>query len=717
MPVGEKHLFRFGSFELDCQCGQLRRNGIGLKLQGQPIQLLQILLEKAGELVTREELRQHLWPCDTFVDFDHSLNTAVKKLRQALGDEADTPRYIETLPKRGYRFIGQLAAEKSAEQEPECLPSPIEDSPASARPAADVHISTPGRFRLRSSGLAVISVALLTMVVAVYWLTKQPPMPRIVASHALTQTGYPKARGRPQARLVTDGKSIYFQENRPSGLAIMQVGVRGGEVSQLPVSFRDASLRDISKDGELLFAVPDPKTTRYDAWMQPLPSGPARLVVKDTRWPVWTSDGRGILFARNSDSELYRANRDGTDVRRLGAVPDITDLYASPDGARVRFGVLPSRTLWEAGSNGSNPHHILAGHNVGGSAGTWTPDGKYYFFRSWDGERSNLWAASEVHAWWRRKAPDPVQLTFGPMNIGTPVASKDGKQIFVTATEPHGELSVYDSKKGQFVPYLSGLSACYVDFSRDGKWMTYVSFPEGNLWRSRIDGTERRQLTVPPMAVFNPRWSPDGKLIAFMDISGGDRRHMWETLRMYIVSAEGGGPMLVLGGDQNPVDPTWSPNGSAIAYSIGYPFGGLKSEIRILDLGTGKSAMVPGSEGLRSPRWSPDGKYLVALVGESKLMLFSFATHRWQELASGGAVGFPSWTRDSKQVLFADRGRGPFLITLSNRKKQQVATLSSFRTVYAAGFMDWLGLSPDGRPIMTRDTGIEEIYAFDLEYK
>ena len=108
MPVGEKHTFRFGPFELDTQCGQLRKDGVGLKLQGQPIQILEILLEKPGQLVTREEIRQRLWTSDTFVDFDHSLNTAVKKLRQTLGDEADTPRYIETLPKRGYRFIGEV---------------------------------------------------------------------------------------------------------------------------------------------------------------------------------------------------------------------------------------------------------------------------------------------------------------------------------------------------------------------------------------------------------------------------------------------------------------------------------------------------------------------------------------------------------------------------------------------------------------------------------
>src|SRR5512147_1194430 len=109
MPVGSRQLFRFGPFEFDPECGQIRKNSTGVKLQGQPIQILEILVEKPGELVTREELRQRLWSSDTFVDFDHSLNTAIKRLRQALGDDAETPKYIETIPKRGYRFIGKVS--------------------------------------------------------------------------------------------------------------------------------------------------------------------------------------------------------------------------------------------------------------------------------------------------------------------------------------------------------------------------------------------------------------------------------------------------------------------------------------------------------------------------------------------------------------------------------------------------------------------------------
>ena len=101
-------IIRFGVFEVDLHSGELRRNGLKVKLQGQPFQILALLLERPGEVVTRDDLRSRLWPADTFVDFEHSLNAAVKRLRETLGDSAEKPIYIETLPRRGYRFLAPI---------------------------------------------------------------------------------------------------------------------------------------------------------------------------------------------------------------------------------------------------------------------------------------------------------------------------------------------------------------------------------------------------------------------------------------------------------------------------------------------------------------------------------------------------------------------------------------------------------------------------------
>ena len=112
LPAESQPLIRFGEFLLDCETAELRRNGNKSSLQGQPLQILVVLLENPGRLVTREELKKKLWPSDTFVDFDQSLNRAVNRLREALGDSAENPRYVETLPRRGYRFIAPVAKDR-----------------------------------------------------------------------------------------------------------------------------------------------------------------------------------------------------------------------------------------------------------------------------------------------------------------------------------------------------------------------------------------------------------------------------------------------------------------------------------------------------------------------------------------------------------------------------------------------------------------------------
>src|SRR6266571_7024362 len=117
-PTVSARALRFDAFELDPRTGELHKNGVKLHLQGQPLQVLAILLQSAGNLVTREELRTQLWTADTFVDFDHSLHNAIARIREILGDSAETPRYIETLPRRGYRFIAPVEGPEIQALEP-----------------------------------------------------------------------------------------------------------------------------------------------------------------------------------------------------------------------------------------------------------------------------------------------------------------------------------------------------------------------------------------------------------------------------------------------------------------------------------------------------------------------------------------------------------------------------------------------------------------------
>src|SRR5436305_1350064 len=141
-------VIRFGVFELDPRSGELQKQGRKIRLEGQPIQVLICLLEKPGELVTREELHRKLWPADTFVNFEHGLNAAVKRLRQALNDSADNPRFVETLPRRGYRFIAPMQASAAAEVDLAPIVSPVTElPPAAGAPAIidaeQIHLTPP----------------------------------------------------------------------------------------------------------------------------------------------------------------------------------------------------------------------------------------------------------------------------------------------------------------------------------------------------------------------------------------------------------------------------------------------------------------------------------------------------------------------------------------------------------------------------------------------
>ena len=171
-PVTTACPLRFDAFELDIRAGELRKRGIKLRLQGQPIQVLAALLQHAGSLVTREELREQIWPADTFVDFDHSLHNSIARLREVLGDSAQKPRYIETLPRRGYRFIAAVEGIEGEKPEPSAPPEMESVAPVAGSP-------TKGR-------TAVLSLTLLILgsIGSAFWLVR-PVSPRAGAGEDL----------------------------------------------------------------------------------------------------------------------------------------------------------------------------------------------------------------------------------------------------------------------------------------------------------------------------------------------------------------------------------------------------------------------------------------------------------------------------------------------------------------------------------------------------
>jgi Tol biopolymer transport system component len=265
----------------------------------------------------------------------------------------------------------------------------------------------------------------------------------------------------------------------------------------------------------------------------------------------------------------------------------------------------------------------------------------------------------------------------------------------------------YDSKSGQFAPYLGGISADGVDFSKDGQWVTYMSYPDGALWRSKADGSERLQLTNPPDLALGPRWSPDGKKIVFYENFTNKRARIFE------VSPGGGSPRQLMPDDPSgQADPSWSPAGDKIVFaSTGQD---AASTIRILDLASHQIVTLPGSEGIFSPRWSPNGRHIVGLtIDQARVVLFDFQTQKRTEPAKSG-LGWPSWSKDGEYVyLLATGDRAVLKIRASTGQVERVVDLKTFRTTGEWGWL--LALAPDDSLLLLRDAGTQDVYALDWE--
>jgi WD40 repeat protein len=314
----------------------------------------------------------------------------------------------------------------------------------------------------------------------------------------------------------------------------------------------------------------------------------------------------------------------------------------------------------------------------------------------------------------RRHSPEPVQLTSGPIEWGLPVFSKDGKKIFSSGATRRGELVRFDSKSKLFQPFLGGISAEFVSFSKDGQSVAYISYPERIVWKANTDGSQRIQVTGTAISPRLLHWSPDGTQLLFVDDSSPSQG----TAAMWIVSSQGGAPRRLLPNDRAPeMDPTWSPDGQKIVFATDQ-WGNPKSTVSVLDLASNKVTPLPGSLGMTAPRWSPDGRRIVAQSYDLLTMkLFDVQTQQWSVLYKGGVTVFPTWSSDSRYIFFVPSFYGPgiFRIPIAGGNAELVADT---KDVPITGYFgEWFGLDPTDTPLLLRDAGTEDIYALSLERK
>jgi Tol biopolymer transport system component/DNA-binding winged helix-turn-helix (wHTH) protein len=700
-----------------------------IRIQGQPVEILLMLLERPGEVLTREELQKKLWPADTFVDFEQGLNNAMKRLRAALDDDSEHPRFIETLPRRGYRFIGSVQPESIAP-----ILKLTEEKEEESR-LKGKRMSWAAKLVLAASAGASLAVS--------YWITSAVRPPRVLRYRQLTADRQIKgvSCGWGPNWLVTDGPRVFFSE---TDSPLLQVSSKGGEVVKVPNPFDCFLFFEISPDKTELLGAPLKNESAPDKpiWVLSLTSGQARRVGNLTgHAAAWSPDGQRIAYATGNDftgsdgNDIYITAKDGSDARKLTRIENgfVVIMHWSPDGKVLRMAGHYKGgecMTWDVSNDGTNLHVVTlsAGKNRPAPCWyNWTPDGRYSLVKV-IGESylvSEIWVVREKQRLPRWRTTKPFQLTSGPISFWRAIPSPDGKQIFAIGVQARGELLRYDVQSHRLEPYLSGISADQLDFSRDGKWVTYVTFPEGTLWRSRVDGSERMQLTTPPLIASVPAWSPNGTRIAFSGIVLGG---FWRT---YVISADGGKPEMVSQRQEHELNPTWSPDGNSLIFG-GYVHSA-QTRVSSLDLRTGIVSVIPGSEGMRAPRISPDGRFIAAVDAQSdnKFFLFDQQTQKWSVLVSSNTPGvaWHEFSGDSKYLYFsnfAETGtRFLYRVRIADGKLERVAGIEipEGLTGFWCGMIAappgfWCGFmiaAPDGSPILLRDLGIQEIYALDVD--
>ena len=570
-------------------------------------------------------------------------------------------------------------------------------------------------------------------VLGIAWLLRPDlPPPQVTGTEQITHDGAQKTFDllvqRPSP-LVTDGLRIYFVEGLIPNGVIKQASASGGGSAPLDLPFGIIFLDDVAPDsGSLLVGqLPGRQGLPIPLWQLSVPAGQAKRI-GDLNGvdATWSPDGSTIYYTRPeiaTTGAVYAAQRDGSNPHKLFNTTGLPFwLRVSPDGKTVRFSIVESAaastSLWEAHTDGTGVRQLIAagGSLTNACCGNWTPDGKYFLFQAVHDGITSLWAIRETGDLLHRVKHDPVQLTQSLTAASSPVVSRDGRKVFFIQTERRGELMHYDTKSHSFTPFLEGMSAEGVAFSPDGQRIAYVSYPDGALWTSKIDGSDRHELTFAPMEAGLPSWSPDGTQIAFAGRQPGGR---WNIFR---VSAQGGVTEQLVTAAKGLEDPSWSPDGNSLV------FGELNGDalthdsdaIYVLDLKTRQLSTIPGSIHLFSPRWSPDGKRLLALTASNdfQLKVYDVATRKWQGLGDVSSA-YPQWTADSQCVTFTnvfEQSLPVYRVCLADRKPQHIVDLRSIGKLAFGRFGPWTGVAPDGSILGLRDISNEEIYALDVKF-
>jgi Tol biopolymer transport system component/DNA-binding winged helix-turn-helix (wHTH) protein len=576
----------FDNFEADLRSGELRKAGYRIRLQAQPFQVLALLLSNAGEVVTRDEMCKQLWPGDTFVDFEHGLAAAVNKVREALGDSAENPRYIETLPKRGYRFIGKILP-----QPPAVMPSPAVGS-AEAAKLETVPVQATGQVRPAETGKTEAGA----VNSRIGWNWRAVTAVAVIAVAAVTAAAFVWAARKPAA-VVTEQLPTVVPFTSLPGLETM--------ASFSPDGSRIAFAWDNNSENET-------GTAKFDLYVKAIGS---ETLLKLTNHPSdvlsskWSPDGTQIAFHRAApgDNAIYVVPALGGPERKLIDTNSPWDITAplswSPDGKTIGYAsVLPGTTsirgyLLNVETLESSE---VSGASTCRHAGTphFSPSGKQLVMvcaHNLDDLELTLMNADGT---------SPRALTKMRDFIGGLAWTPNDASI-ITDTWKAGREEIDEVRLSDGVQRkIPGLSGGWATLSKDGTTLAFTEFDTRmGLWRKDLQRPD-----APPEAVAastqmqnEPHYSPDGKHIAFDSARSGE----WSV---WMADPDGSNPIQLSQGGAAGY-PTWSPDSQKIVFQMGQSDGHLGLYV----IGIGEKVahrLKVNVDEAAAPVWSHDGKWI-----------------------------------------------------------------------------------------------------------
>jgi Tol biopolymer transport system component/DNA-binding winged helix-turn-helix (wHTH) protein len=553
ISMDSSRLVRFGVYELDLRAGELRKSGVRLRLQQQPLQFLSLLLERPGEIVTREELRRRLWPDDTFVDFEHGLNAAVGRLRETLGDSADSPRFVETVPRRGYRFVASTGVPAA----PVALNS-LDAGATDAHPVPIVRVKR---------GWLLVALAVV-IAAAGLWVYRAKPGQVLPAGspQAVPFTTFPGQEIAPT--FSPDGSQIAFawSPEGPHDQFDLYVKVIGSEKAlRLTTHPADFVIPAWSPDGRQL-AFARLASGESGIYLVSALGGPERkladapLAYYVQAMLSWSPDGKSVaFFDRGPSDQLGVSQIDITTLKkRWWGHPSPDCMWSwvpafSPDGRSLAVGCkvtveLNDLFVWPTAGGVARPLARVKGDFTGM---TWTADGGSLIYAA----NGDLWRVAE--------SGGPSETLQAGRGAAMPAVSRCGERLAYAGRSENINLwqvplAAPSRPAGPPEKRLSSTRFdWYPAFSPDGRRVAFTSDRSGSMevWTSDGDGSNPVALTTSggPLTG-SPEWSPDGRFIAFDSRVQG-------LSRLYVVPSNGGPHRLVATGVDDSEQPAWSIDG------------------------------------------------------------------------------------------------------------------------------------------------------------